>query len=298
MGIFADRIGQFAPPWFLGPTGTNLLRAVGLTLDDFRLRVREGMRAALPYAGPGGAPLDDGTRRECDLEALPWHARDRGIRLYDTEPVLSRRVRLSQWRQLKKRRGSHLGQLNNVQPFWYATETSTLPVMRIVHQSNEVTPSATWHTLSAKGAYSVHQEAPSNWDYDGQPTKRSRYWAIIHLPPGYGSRSSAVYDGSDPYDGSALYDGITTMAIRDLVDAFKEAKAAHSRLAALIVTTLQPTDAIPGGVGKPFDPFGVAEVLPDGSTSLPTGNWGSAVDPVTNLPTRPPWASFVYEDNP
>ena len=108
-----------------------------------------------------------------------------------------------------------------------------------------------------------------------------------------------VYDdGVTVYDGGAVYDGVTALAIRDMVANLKEAKAAHSRLAGIIATTLQPTDPIPDCVGThyPFDPTDTAQLLSNGATSLPVGNWGGLVDPYTNEPTRPAWASWLYED--
>lgn len=245
----------------------------------------------------GGAVCSFLGLRQCDADVLSWHARDRGIRIYDTEPELSKRYRLSRWRQLKKRRGSHRGELENLQPFWLSTPTATLPWMRIVHQNNQGTPKAQWYTLSPTGTLTVQQRNTSNWDYDGDASKWSRFWLIVHLPAGYSS--AIVYDdGSSVYDGGAIYNGITTLAIADMVQAVREAKAAHSRLAGIIVTELQPTDPIPGVAGThyPFDPTDTAQTSAEGWTTLPVGNWASLVDPQTNLPTRPPWASWIYED--
>ena len=294
MGVFADWIHNFAPSWFQRPNMSTLLRSFGGELDVFSRRVFDGRRAAIPYAA--GARAANGELLECDADTLGFHANDRGIRIYSSEPILSRRYRLSRWRQLKKRRGTHLGELDNLQPFWLAEETSQLPTMRIVHQDNEGSPSSVWYTLTSAGVVEVHREITSNWNYGGLASKKSRFWLIIYLPPGY---SSAVTydDGSTVYDGGAIYDGVTTLAIRDMVDAVKEAKSAHSRLAAIISTTLQPTDDIPGFPGrKPFDPKDTSIDLGDGTTSLPVGNWLYPVDPLTNLPTRPQWASWLYED--
>jgi hypothetical protein len=296
MGVFQDKIiTRFAPSWFQEQWMRVLLRAVGGELDNFQQRVFDGLRAGNPYAA--GAKTSDGVLLECDEEVLEYHARDRGIRLYSSEPLLSKRKRLGAWRQLKKRRGSHQGELRNLQPFWAAEETSTLPTMRIVHQSNEATPTATWHTLAPDGSYSVIRRTPSNWNWDADPTKRSRFWLIIYLPAGYSS--TVYYDTVGlEYDSGAIYDGVTTLAISDIVQAILEAKAAHSRLAGVIVTALAPTDDadVTGQVVYPFDPESPALTLPDGSTSHPTGNWGTHLDPVTNLPTRPPYATFIYED--
>lgn len=293
---FRDEIvWRFGSSWFQGPWMRAMLDMLAGGLDDFRDRVLDGQRNSNPYAA--GARLADGRLIECDADVLAYHSRDRGISIYSSEPELSKRYRLSRFRQLKKRRGSHLGELENLQPFWLATQSSVLPTVRIVHQDNKGTPSAVWYTLSPSGAVSIRRVTTSNWDYDGQASKWSRFWVILHLPPGYSSM--IVYDdGSTVYDGGAVYDGITALAIRDIVANLKEAKAAHSRLAAVIATTLQPTDPIPDCVGThyPFNPLDTAQALTDGATSLPTGNWGSIIDPYTHLPTRPSWASWLYED--
>lgn len=293
--FFQDWIWTLAPSWFQGPYMRGMLGGFAYALDDFRDRALDGIRDAIPYAA--GARLADGRLIQCDADVLAYHSRDRGISIYSSEPELSKRYRLSRFRQLKKRRGEHIGELENLQPFWLATQASTLPTVKIVHQDNQGSPSSVWYTLTPAGVVSVKRRNTSNWDYDGNANRWSRFWVILHLPPGYSS--VAVYDdGSTVYDGGAVYDGVTALAIRDMVANIKEAKAAHSRLAGIIATTLQPTDPIPGVAGThyPFDPTDTAQTSAEGWTSLPVGNWESIVDPATGLPTRPPWASWLYED--
>lgn len=242
----------------------------------------------------GGAVIAFRGLHESDADALEYHARDRGIRLYSSEPLLSKRYRLSRWRQLRKDRGSHFGELENLQPFWLSTATSTLPWMRIVFQNNEGTPKSYWYTLSPTGVRAIHCASPSNWAFDAQPNKRARFWLIVHLPPG---SAAAYYDDGSLYDAGRIYDGVTSLLVQDIVDAVLEAKAAHSRLSGVIVTPLQPTDSIPGHTSRlVFDPTDTALTDAAGWTSLPVDNWGTIIDPVTHLATRPPWASFVYED--
>lgn len=291
---FQDRIHLIAPEWWQGPDMAKWLGAFAKTLDHFADRAIDGLRNSTPYAA--GAKLADGRLIECDSDVLSWFARDRGISIYSSEPDLSKRYRLSRWRQLKKRRGSHLGELENLQPFWLATQSSLLPTVRVVHQNNEGTPSCCWYTLSPDRSYAIRRRTTSNWDYDGQASKWSRFWVILHLPVGYST--AIAYDDGSVWDGGAVYDGISALAIRDIVHNIKEAKAAHSRLAGVIATSLQPTDVIPGvsGTHYPFDPLDTAQTSAEGWTTLPVGNWGSVVDPDTNLPTRPPWASWLYED--
>jgi hypothetical protein len=297
MGAFVDQIVyRFAPSWFQARWMRALLDSFAGALDTLDLQLYGGLKAGNPYAA--GARDRSGALLQCESDALAYHARDRGISIYSSEPDPSKRYRLSRWRQLKKRRGSHLGELDNLQPFWLATQSSALPTVRIVHQDAEGTPSSVWYTLTSAGAVSVHRRTTSNWNYDGQAAKWSRFWVVLHLPPGYSSM--IVYDdGVSVYDGGAVYDGVSALAIRDMVSNIKEAKAAHSRLAGIIATTLQPTDPIPdcAGTHYPFDPLDTAQSLTDGATSLPVGNWGSIIDPYTNQPTRPSWASWLYEDN-
>ena len=292
---FRDRTWELAPSWFQARWMRALIGALAGELDNVRDRSIDGLRSAVPYAA--GARLADGRLIQCDPDVLAWHARDRGISIYSSEPDLSKRYRLSRWRQLKKRFGSHLGELENLQPFWLATQASVLPTVRIVHQDGVGSPSCTWRTLSPTGTVTQNRRITSNWDYDGESFKWSRFWVILHLPPGYSS--VIVYDdGTSVYDGGAIYDGVTALAIADIVANINEAKAAHSRLAAVIATTLQPSDVIPGvaGTHHPFDPLDTAQTSAEGWTTLPTGNWASIIDPATGLPTRPPWASWLYED--
>lgn len=287
-------IQRFAPAWFLRKVGLAFVQSVGAVFDEQADRVMAGRLAANPYAA--GARLADGRLIECDEDVLPFHSHDRGIRLYSTEPLLSKRIRLGQWRQLKKRRGTHRGELENLQPFWQATTSAVRPWLRIVFQNNQGTPKSEWHTFSPTGVYSIRQQNTSNWNYDDNATLRSRYWLIIHMPVGWWR--CAKYGDGTVYGGGAIYGGLRAMALGDLVGADKEAKAAHTRLAGVIATSLQPTDPIPGvsGTHYPFDPSDTAQTSADGWTSLPTGNWGSILDPVTNLPTRPPWATWLFED--
>ena len=148
--FFQDWIWTLAPSWFQGPYMRALLGGFAVALDDFRDRSIDGLRSAIPYAA--GARLADGRLIQCDADVLAYHSRDRGISIYSSEPELSKRYRLSRWRQIKKRRGSPFGVFENLQPFWLATQASALPTVRIVHQDNVGSPSAVWYTLTPRVA--------------------------------------------------------------------------------------------------------------------------------------------------
>lgn len=258
-------------PWFLqGPNLGALLESVGLTLDGAIEQLVAGFRL--------GQPL------RADPSALPVLSRDRRIRIYATEPEESQRYRLSRFWPLRRQFGTHQGELRNVAPFFLSR--AAVPIMRIVHQAGDGS-SATWNTLD--NVFAVHRAAPSNWDWDGVWAKWSRWWAIIYTDA-LGLDAQWLWDGGDLWDGGQVWDGLLTSAeIDDIVAGLREAKSAHSILWGLILCT-DPTS---------FDPTSAAVVNPDGSTTLPAGNWGLLVDPVTGNPTRgAPGMSVVYDLGP
>jgi hypothetical protein len=287
-GLYQNMLPALLPPWMRGPNLTTLSEAVGVQFDANAEQVLVGRMQSSVYAGgptatrEGAGRLADGRLIECEPFVLPLHAEQRGIGLYPTESTLSKRIRLSRWRQIHAERGTHRGELRNIAP--YFADWTTVPKMRIVHQSNEGTPSTLWHTLDSDGAYSVHRELVSNWDWDGVPVKRSRFWLIIYVD-GLGF-SSPDWDGGEAWDGGAIWDGTFTAAqISDLVSLVTEAKSAHSTLWGIIAAT-DPAS---------FDPTAAIVVDGAGWSSLPNGKWGYTIDLTTGLPTRLPTARFLYD---
>ncbi len=267
IGQIQRDISARAPHWIRNGYGGVFLQALGLTLDNAQATLLHGLR----QTRPGTAFVD----------ALAYIAADRGIRRYPTEPLASWRLRLKKWRQIKRHAGSHYGQMISLQPYFLP---GTLPTIRIVHQAGDGS-SATWHTLSPEGVYSVHRAIPSNWDFDGVPSKWSRFWVIIYVPGTRLDGGLTYYDDGSVFDGGQVYDGVLAAYGADMKAIVDESKAAHSICWGVILTN-DPTA---------FDPTAIATTLPDGSTTLPTGNWGPIVDPATNLPTRPRFASFYFD---
>ncbi len=295
---FRERVPTYAPSYLRGFHGENLLQAFGAQLDANAEQVMFGRLQGNPYAA--GARLADGRLIQCEPFVLPIHAMTRGLRIYSTEPEGSQRYRLSRWLQLHAQRGTPKGIMEHVQPYFLgASGTGTLPVIRIVFQDG-AGASATWCTLDASSTYTRTKVTGSNWNWDGQTSKWARWWGIIHLPPGYAT-GGTTWDGSGVWDGTSIWDGVPAAVIADLWSMMYDWKAAHSRFSGLIITTLQPTDDIPGHTGrKAFDPTDTALTDANGWTSLPTGNWGSAVytsGPYFGLNSRPPWALFYNIDN-
>lgn len=289
-GAFERAVPGFAPGYMSGGRwmGT-LLRSIGAGIDRFALRSFLGTCAAIPYAA-GARSKVYGQLLQCEVDVLPWHARDRGITLYTSEPEASQRKRLARWRQLHARRGTHRGELEYVQPFFLGADgLGVLPRMRIVHQDGDG-DGAMWHTLSGSydaggaGIYSITRTVPSNWDFDGQVERWSRWWAIIYTAGTALEADQPLWDDGSLWDGGQYWDGFDGRQTDDQIAALREWSAAHSLCAGLILTNDLAS----------FDPAGTATTDAAGATSLPIGNWGNIVDPVTGHPTRLQSASFLY----
>jgi hypothetical protein len=253
-------------PWFLHSRNLGrFLQAFAVVYDNSITALQQGLALSHPH--------------RCDPSAFPVLSLDRSIRLYPTEPEASKRERLANWLQLHRRRGTHLGELLHSQPY-FAPEK---PVMRIVHQDGAAA-SATWWTIAADGSLSEHKAVPSNWNYDGQAYKYSRFWVILYVPPSI--FPLAHYDDGSVYDGAAVYDGMMSQVARDITEMILESKAAHSRLQAYILAT-DPAS---------FDPTATAVTSPEGWTTLPIGNWGTRMSgPPVSVYTRLPTAFWIYE---
>jgi len=214
----------------------------------------------------------------CDSSALPVLSRDRGLPFYPGESDLSRRRRLTQWKQLARQWGTHPGELNNSQPYFLPYR----PLMRIVHQDG-LGASATWHTLDTNGQYTWHQQIPSNWNWDGIASKWSRFWVIAYAPVEFCSLVR-YGDGTRYGDGHHYAGARESVTANDLVSMIKGKKSAHSRLSGYIIAT-DPAS---------FDPTATAVTDPSGWTSLPTGNWGQPINS-SGTRTRLPSALWIYD---
>ena len=287
---FQSLVRKLAPGYMAdGRHMGTLLEASGLMLDALAERSFLGRCAAIPYAA--GAKTADGLPLQCEPEVLPWHARDRGITLYPSEPLGSRRYRCSRWRQLHAMRGTHRGELKYAQPYFLGEDgLGTLPRMRIVHQDGDG-DGAMWHTLSGSadpggaGRYSIYRKVPSNWDFDGLAEKWSRWWAIVYTSGTVLESGVTYWNDGHPWNGGQVWGGVALQVVTDLVTMFLEWHSAHSRCAGIILAS---------DLGS-FDPTATSTVETGGSTTLPVGNWGQLVDPATNLPTRLSTATWIYD---
>lgn len=257
--------------WYLRQKNLGtFLEAVALTLDGAADGMLMGMRLGYPL--------------RCPADQLPVIAFDRGISLYPTEPTASRRQRLRMWWQLHKARGSHQGEMRHTQP--YFLPGLALPSIHIVHQDG-TGAIATWHKLDGAGKYTSQQVTPSNFNYDGQDAKWSRFGVFVDMT-GTGVDPGPLYgDGHDYGDGSTYGGGLTAAQTADIAAMFRDWKAAHSWL--LFVVLVWPPATI--------DPTATPVQDADGRWSLPNGpnTWGVLVDPGTGKATRPSGYQWIYD---
>lgn len=285
---------DYAPPFYRGRRWiSTFYESLGAVLDTEAQRVLDGRLAAIPYAGrgPGAAKLATGQRIECAPDALEHHANDRGIKLYDTEPEWSKRYRLSRWYQLHSRKGTPLGEMMNVQPYFLGADgLGSLPTIRIVHRAPDVT---TWHTLAPDGEYSK-SIAVDNFDYAaGDDAQWSQQYAFIEMsesdftgPPLYGN--GHLY-GTGVLYGTGGANPLSAQAKADLASMFMDWDSGHSWWTAIILNW-----------GTPIDVTATPTQDADGRWSLPTsgGHWYPMVDASTGLATRPPRMQWIYENIP
>ncbi len=270
-GKFQQLITDIVPWYMRQQNVATFLEAIGLVLDGAHDGLLTGLRLSQPL--------------RCIPEAFPALSKDRKVRLYPNETEASKRYRLAHWRQLRRTWGCHYGEMFNVQPYFLP---GVPPTIHIVHQSGGGSPVATWHKMTAAGVYAWSRATPSNFNYDGQTSKWSR-WGVFLDMSGTGIAPPNTYDDGHTYDDGARYDvgmpgGLPYQSQLDLVQMFRDVKAAHSWL---MFVALDWTGTI--------DPAGTPIQDASGWWSLPNGKWGRRTDPTTGLGTRPPMIEWIYD---
>lgn len=297
-GDFYQQFWPLALPSYMrGPHLTTLAEAVGAEQDAQAEQVLRGRMQSIVFAGGpnpqriGAARLADGRLIECEPVFLPVHSDQRGIKLYDTEPVLSKRIRLSMWWQLRKERGTHWGEMNHARPYFSAS--LAYPTITCVFQTNEATPAAIWYRMAPDGTRTIRRVSPSNFNYDNRPTHRSRvFWFVDMSATGYAAPNA--YDSGGLYDTSGwIYDAPSFAVQADIAAMLAlDWKSAHSwpNMVALWwpMTGGAP---FPSHSGTPTQDTSGWWSLPNGA-----GTWASLVGP-DGRGTRPPNLIWILDNN-
>lgn len=304
---FRERIFEpgNTPSWGRDGTSERLFYSFGL-LEDARMeRLVQGIMCRLPrstIANNYQAPAD----------ALVQIGADRGpIVQGPTESAAAYALRLQQAPNEWQIWGGPRSVLDQVCAFFAPYQVT----------ARLVTDSGHWYTMQSPGvtsagvtitanAYTVLPPTArppaiaSNWSWDGN-VRWWRAWLIVHLPVGFEAVADAfVWDSGPAWDAGWLWDGVPQGTLAQLVAIAQQWYPEHAQpgglISGIIVTTLQPTDVIPGQAVRPFDPGSVNTTNADHSTNLPVGNWGSPVytsGPYSGFNARPPWATFYDISN-
>lgn len=296
---------QYAPPWLLdGPNIGTFYEAQGSLLDSLSQRVLDGRLAAIPWAGPGigvEEPLTStGQRIEAQPDALPFHSLDRGIKIYASMGLLAQRQNIAKFRQLHAQRGTHWGEILHVRAYFADAVAAgyAYPRITIVFQDNEGTPVAIWYSIAPDGTRTLLRVSPSNFNYDGRNSDRTRWWAFLDMT-GTGYTLPALWGSFSWGDGTLWGQGglrpFTAQAQQDIAAMFNDWHSAHSWLAGVV--------AVWPGVGGAAFPSAAGTPTQDASGwwSLPNGagTWQDIVLPAPDgRASRPPNFQWVYEAAP
>lgn len=291
-----------ADPHMRGQLVQTLIGSVGAQLDNNAETVLFGRLQSNPYAGSPPARLADGRPIQCEPFVLPILAQQRGIPLYETECVLSQRLRTADFWRLRAERGTFPGIYRHVAPYFADAVAAghAYPAIDFVHQLNTATPVAVWTRFPAGtpgdltlSTHSILRRSPSNFNYDARPTLRTRWWAFVRMA-GTGFTAPNVYDDGHTYDDGAVYDagGLGPFSSRraaDVAQMIYDWKGCHDWLNG-VVLIWQPGDV---------DPTTAPTQDAAGWWSLPNGanTWSVLVDPVTHLGTRPPSLQWILDNN-
>jgi hypothetical protein len=265
---FRQFFSGLVPAYLRARRGGTMLEAVGMALDDATQTLVEGLRASLPLLA--------------EEDALTRIGKDRKLPRLPTETKESYAYRLSIFRQLGRHSASQHGQLLSLQPYFLP---GSRPMIRIVHQDGSGSI-ATWHTIDASGVYSVHHQSPSNWNWDQNFTRWSRFWVIVYVDAEVGPVGAEWDDGCE-WDDGTIWDGYLNEAqIADMLELVNTPPTPHSVCAGIILAR-DPAS---------FDPTGAVTAIGDGTFTHPSGDWDRVVRTATGLPVRLATASYAYED--
>jgi hypothetical protein len=210
---------------------------IGLPMDATVDAVSQAVKARFPEV--------------CPEDALPYHARDRGIVRGPLEPASSFRGRLLLW--LEAWRGAGVGRALLDQLAGYLSPNAC--TIRLWTQIGVV------YTLDSDGQFSV-ERAAGTWDWDGQTSLWARFWVLFYpqndLP---WARDGLWGDGGTWGTENETWGSTATTqevaSIRAIIDQWKPAGALCKNI--LIV-------------------FGEGAFDPTNASGLPDGTWGEYWD--------------------
>jgi hypothetical protein len=249
-------VSRYLPPWFQARLASGKVRAfkyiysICLLGDGLIENAYQGVQAQYPGL--------------CPPDAYAFIGRDRMIIRGLSEDDDSYAARLINWLVDWKGAGNPFAIMQQVRGFL----TPSTAKLRIVNQSGS------WYTLNSDGSIEIHQTYPaSNWNWDNDPTKPTRFWLIIYSDAGPWVVDRKYGDGSVWGDGRSWGTSAPSnqvQLLRQIVDNFKSA----GDLCPNVIVAFDPAS---------FDPTAAPNSpgMPDGTW----GNWSTIVSGV-RVPSR------------
>lgn len=228
---------SLAPSWLTTGEGELVGYALDVMKDAFVERARLGLLARFPQNGPNGetAPAD----------ALTAMGRDRRIIRGITETSAAYALRLIRWLDDHRSKGTAFTMMRQLAGYCRSGFS-----FRIYDNRGNC------YSRSAAGAETF--DASTDWDWDGNSTRWSRFWVVIYPTAAWADTSEEYGSGpGDPEYGDGTQWGITipleeTSNVRAIV---REWKPAGTRCVNIIVA---------------LDPLSFDPAAPE-----PDGTWGA-----------------------
>lgn len=259
-----DSIRSWIPPWMSDRVpqgfvnGFKFLYGFAQTCD---LAIQFALEAAWSHF-PSYAPA----------EALAHIGRDRKIRRAPNESREDYVIRLLEWLDAAKKRGSATQTLRDLQV--YAAPLT--PTIRIV------TASSLWWTLAPDGSITKVNTVPASiWNWDDHPEKWDRFWIVL-----YASDWGWVRDGTWGDGETWGHDPASTWGSTARIEEVQSIRQ--------IVRDNMAADQVCPRIIVSFDDAAFDPTEPLGVDPLPDGTWGKWAKNVSGdyVPSRDPRAIY------
>lgn len=253
---FRHVIRTLGPRWLTGGEAGPVLHSIGVLLDAFAERARQGSLARFPSHAP--------------IDALSPMGRDRLIIRGFAEASATYRDRLLGWLDVWQTAGNAQTLMDQIAAF-LAPHTLRIRI---------VTNSGMWWERDEDGNQTNSLASPNNWDWDGAPsTSWSRFWVILYPPTGDTLWSDMTFGDVATWGQTETWGSDNTLAQVETIRAIcRRFKPGGTRCMFIVIA---------------FDPASFDPTDPPGDP-LPAGDWGTywaGADPAdsTRLDTARYW---------
>lgn len=253
-----------APPRFtnLDTEGGKVAFALDLIKDAFMRRLVFGLRVRFPQD-----PIDPTGQTTAPEDALAAMGRDRRVVRGINESAASYAARLVTWLDERQTAGNPFTMMRQLAAY---TGASTGCSFRTVDVRGN------WYSRDANGVESAVLKT-SNWDWDGDTARWSRFWVIIYP----GTLWTAT---TDTWAGGLKWGDPT------LVWGFADMTPEHATTLRAIVNDWKPAGTRCQNIIVAFDPASFNPSAPE-----PDGQWGkwSKIDGGVRVPSRITTARYL-----